>query len=120
MKPAIDNQHSALSPRMSIPLTLERRETSVKNELEITKLTLIEDNGGQSLGLINELLATRGIASDEVLQDTTFASNQSPQAIQVCACIVLIPWGGLAMTASAELYMQSMKERKGKRVMQRG
>jgi len=52
-------------------LTLERGETSVENELEITKLTLIENNGGQGLSFINELLTTRGIASDEVLEDTT-------------------------------------------------
>jgi hypothetical protein len=52
-------------------LTLKRGEASVEDQLEITELTLIENNGGQLLGLFNELLATRGIASDEVLKDTT-------------------------------------------------
>ena len=39
---------------LSARLTLKRGETSVKDQLEIAKLALIEDNGGQSLGLGNE------------------------------------------------------------------
>jgi len=54
-----------------VQLTLERGEASVEDQLEITKLTLIENNGRQLLGFFNELLATRSIASDEVLEDTT-------------------------------------------------
>jgi hypothetical protein len=58
-------------PNSLLELTLKRGEASVEDQLEITKLTLIEDNGRQLLGLFNELLATGSIASDEVLEDTT-------------------------------------------------
>ena len=54
-----------------LELTLERGEASVEDQLEITKLTLIEDNGRQLLGLFDELLATRSITSNEILEDTT-------------------------------------------------
>ena len=50
---------------------LKRGEASIEDQLEITKLTLIEDNGGQLLGLFDELLATRGITSNKILEDTT-------------------------------------------------
>lgn len=54
-----------------LQLTLKRGEASIEDQLEITKLTLIEDNGRKLLGLFNELLATRGITSNEILEDTT-------------------------------------------------
>lgn len=44
--------------------TLERRETSRDNELEIAKLTLSEDNGWDGLGLLEELLVNGLIADN--------------------------------------------------------
>lgn len=52
------------------PLTLERREATVQDELQIAELALIEHDSGESLCLIVELLAARGIARDQVLEDT--------------------------------------------------
>jgi hypothetical protein len=67
----LTSQKCTLLPNSLLELTLKRGEASVEDQLEITELTLIEDNGRQLLGLFNELLATRSIASDEVLEDTT-------------------------------------------------
>lgn len=71
MNPVIDR--SGIHPSTSLlpRLTLKRGEASVQDELEITKLTLIEDNRRQLLGLCNEFLATRSITSNEILEDTT-------------------------------------------------
>jgi hypothetical protein len=67
----LTSQKCTLLPNSLLELTLKRGEASVEDQLEITELTLIEDNGRQLLGLFNELLATGSIASDEVLEDTT-------------------------------------------------
>jgi hypothetical protein len=71
MKPVIDQSGMHSKTNLPLKLTLKRREASVQDELEVTKLTLIEDNGGQLLGLCNEFLATRSITSNEILEDTT-------------------------------------------------
>lgn len=52
--------------------TLERREATVDDEFEIAKLALVEDNGGELLGLGEELVATRSIAGNKILKDTTW------------------------------------------------
>lgn len=51
--------------------TLQRGEATVDDELEIAKLALVQDDGRELLGLRGQLVAARGIASDEVLEDTT-------------------------------------------------
>ena len=51
--------------------TFQWRKASIHNQLQVAKLPLGEDNGWELLSLIVELLATRRIACDEVLQDTT-------------------------------------------------
>lgn len=72
MKPVIDQSGTLFDVNSPlIRLTLKRGEASVQDELEITKLTLIEDNGRKLLSLSNEFLATRSITSDEILEDTT-------------------------------------------------
>jgi len=74
MKPVMDESelHSTdLDSLLLLQLTLERGEASVEDQLEITKLTLIEDNGRQLLGLFDELLAARSITSNKILEDTT-------------------------------------------------
>jgi hypothetical protein len=50
--------------------TLQRREATVDDELEIAKLALVQDNGGELLGLSGELIAARSIASNKILKDT--------------------------------------------------
>lgn len=51
--------------------TLKRTEATVHDELQVTQLTLREDNSGQTLGLRSQLVVAGGIAGDEVLEDTT-------------------------------------------------
>jgi hypothetical protein len=55
-------------------LTLERRETTVHDQLEIAELALSKDDGGEGLGLGGELVVAGSIASEQVLQDTTVRS----------------------------------------------
>lgn len=55
-------------------LTLQRRETAVHNQLQITQLTLSEYDSGESLGFSNELILAGSIAGDQVLEDTTMGS----------------------------------------------
>jgi hypothetical protein len=55
-------------------LTLQRRETTVHDEFQITQLTLSEDNSGESLSLGAELLLAGSIAGEQVLEDTTVGS----------------------------------------------
>jgi hypothetical protein len=50
--------------------TLQRREATVDDELEIAKLALVQNNGGELLGLSGELIAARSIASNKILKDT--------------------------------------------------
>ena len=50
--------------------TFQRREATVDDELEIAKLTLVQDNGRELLGLSEELIAARSIAGNEILEDT--------------------------------------------------
>lgn len=57
-----------------IGLTLQRRETTVHDQLEITQLALREHNSGESLGLSDELVLARSIAGNQVLEDTTVGS----------------------------------------------
>ena len=52
--------------------TLERRETTVDDEFEIAKLALVEHDGGELLGLGEELIATRSVAGNEILEDTAW------------------------------------------------
>lgn len=51
--------------------SLKRRKSSVKDKLQVTELTLSEDESRESLGLLEELLAAGSIASDQVLEDTS-------------------------------------------------
>jgi hypothetical protein len=51
--------------------TLQRREATVDDELEIAKLALVQDDRGEVLGLSGEFVATRSIAGNKILQDTT-------------------------------------------------
>lgn len=50
-------------------LTLERRETTIHDQLEITKLTLGQDQSREGLSLLLKLASFGSIASDEILQD---------------------------------------------------
>ena len=52
-------------------LTLQRRETTVHDQLEIAQLALGEDDGGEGLGLNGELVVAGSIAGNQVLEDTT-------------------------------------------------
>jgi hypothetical protein len=52
--------------------TLERGEATVDNQLKIAKLALVEDDGGELLGLGGELIAARSIAGNQILKDTTW------------------------------------------------
>jgi hypothetical protein len=52
--------------------TLERGEASVEDELEIAQLSLVQHHGGECFGLVGQLFSARGIASDEVLEDTAW------------------------------------------------
>lgn len=54
--------------------TLERREATVKDQLEIAKVTLSQDDGGQLLGLGEKLGLAGQIAGEKVLEDTTVGS----------------------------------------------
>ena len=51
--------------------TLKWGETTAQDQLEITKLALGEDDGGESLGLSSKLVVSWSIAGEEVLQDPT-------------------------------------------------
>jgi len=50
--------------------TLERREATVDDKLEIAKLALVQHDGGELLGLGGELIAARSIAGNKILEDT--------------------------------------------------
>jgi hypothetical protein len=52
--------------------TLERGEATVDDELEIAKLALVEDDGGELLGLGRELSVARSIAGNQILKDTAW------------------------------------------------
>lgn len=52
-------------------LTFKRREATVEDQLEITKLALGQDKSSERLGLSRELIVTRGIAGEQVLEDAT-------------------------------------------------
>lgn len=62
------------SMESGIGLTLQRRETTVHDQLKITQLALREHNSGESLSLSDELLLARSIAGNQVLEDTTVRS----------------------------------------------
>lgn len=51
--------------------TLQRTETTVHNQFEITKLTFGEDNGRQLLGLHLQLVVAWSITGEQVLENTT-------------------------------------------------
>lgn len=57
--------------KATIALTLQRRETSVHDQLEIAQLALGERHSGESLGLSGELNLAGSIAGEKVLEDTT-------------------------------------------------
>lgn len=80
-------------------LTLQRRETTVQDELEIAQLPLAEDDGGEPVGLLRELLAARSIAGNQVLEDTTLATKSAGLSIRRAGGS---PWGGLAMFRERE------------------
>lgn len=50
---------------------LERRETTAKEQLQVAKLTLSKNVSRQGLSLGEQFVVTRGIAGDEVLEDTS-------------------------------------------------
>ena len=52
--------------------TLERGEATVDDQLKIAKLALVEDDGGELLGLGGELSVARSIAGNKILKDTTW------------------------------------------------
>lgn len=54
-----------------IPLTFKWRKTTVQDQLEITKLALGQDESSEGLGLCCELIVTRSIAGEQVLEDTS-------------------------------------------------
>lgn len=62
---------SILSSKEPIALTLQRRETSVHNQFEITQLALSEGHSGESLSLSGEIGLAGSIAGEKVLEDTT-------------------------------------------------
>jgi hypothetical protein len=52
--------------------TLQRREATVDDQLEIAKLALVQDNGRELLGLCEEFIAAGSIAGNEILEDTAW------------------------------------------------
>lgn len=50
--------------------TFQRTETSIKDQLQIAQLTFCEDNCRQFLSLGLQLIMARGVAGDQVLEDT--------------------------------------------------
>jgi hypothetical protein len=52
--------------------TLQRREATVDDQLEIAKLALVQDNGRELLGLCEEFIAAWSIAGNEILEDTAW------------------------------------------------
>jgi hypothetical protein len=79
-------------------LTFKRRETTVQDEFKIAKLALVENDGGELLRLSSEFGATRGIAGDEILEDTTYERSAKCSLFLHLRPGLYIPWGGLAMT----------------------
>jgi hypothetical protein len=78
--------------------TLERGEATVDDELEIAKLALVEDDGGELLGLGGELSVARSIAGNKILKDTTCDVVVSMIISQTgLSGSPDLPWGGLAM-----------------------
>ena len=83
MKPTWRDQHQFCSlpshreyPQTTLPdkterLTLQRTEATVHHQLEITQLTLSQDDSGKLLGFSSEFGMAGGIAGEEVLEDTT-------------------------------------------------
>lgn len=65
------SSHLRAHGRERIERTLQRREATVHDQFEITKLTLGQNGGGEGLSLRSQLVMARGIAGVEVLQDTT-------------------------------------------------
>lgn len=59
-------------PGESHRLTFKRRETTIQDQFKIAKLALVKDNSRKLLGLSSEFLTARSIASDEVLELTTW------------------------------------------------
>lgn len=59
---------------MGRELTLQGREATVHDQLEITQLALGEDNGGEGLRLDGELVVAGSITGNQVLEDTTVRS----------------------------------------------
>jgi hypothetical protein len=49
--------------------TLERGEAAVKDELEIAQVALGQGEGGELVGLGQELGVTRSVTDEEVLED---------------------------------------------------
>lgn len=52
-------------------LTFKWRKATVEDQLKIAKLTLSQDERSERLGLSCELIVTRSIAGEQVLEDTT-------------------------------------------------
>jgi hypothetical protein len=58
----------------------ERGETTAEDQFDITELTVVEEDGGEGLGLGGELCASGSIASDEILEDTACGRERMCQS----------------------------------------
>jgi hypothetical protein len=54
-----------------VSLTFKWRKATVEDQLEIAKLALGQDESSERLGLCCELIVARGIAGEQVLEDTS-------------------------------------------------
>lgn len=54
-----------------VSLTFKWRKATVEDQLEIAKLALGQDESSERLSLRCELIVTRGIAGEQVLEDTS-------------------------------------------------
>lgn len=97
-------------------LTLQRREATVEDQLEIAKLPLGEDDGGEALGLVGELLAAGSIAGDKVLEETACTDPTiSRRRAWWKQAGRRLPWGGLAIVCGTGVFSWREEKKNGLR-----
>jgi hypothetical protein len=69
----VQDERASKNLRLVISLShesLQRRETTVEDELEVTKLTLRQANVGERVGLLEESIVQGKVANVKVLEDS--------------------------------------------------
>lgn len=78
MKPAarshIRQRRGVHSRERGAPCTFKRGKAAVENQLEVAKVALRQDDGGQRLGFRGKLGLARKVAGKEVLEDAAVGS----------------------------------------------